>query len=186
MANDTTATSSPAPDLKILWTRLALFVAVVGTLGSLHLSIQMELKACPLCYYQRSFIMAAAGILAFGMFLPGVPAAGQTVLALVPAFAGGAIAAYHSYLEFTGVLECPKGVTGVLVAPRESLLVYVLLLAALLGDLFQRGVYVMQGIGAMLLGLVFCISCARSVAPLPPEAPGSELKGCRKPVQTKT
>jgi disulfide bond formation protein DsbB len=99
------------PDLKVLWTRAALFFAVVGTLGSLHLSLNMGLKACPLCFYQRAFIMSVTAILAFGMFVR-VPAAAQTVLALAPATAGLLIAGFHSYLEITGALECPLGVTG--------------------------------------------------------------------------
>ena len=169
-------------DLKVLWTRLALFLAVVGVLGSLHLSLSMELKACPLCYYQRAFMMVTAGILAIGMFLPGMPLAGQTVLALIPAFAGGSMAAFHTYLELNGTLECPKGITGFLVAPQESLIIFTLILAALLGDLFHRGVYVMQGVGAMLLGLVFCISCVRSVAD---GLPQSAEEGCRKTAAAK-
>ena len=173
----------PPPDLKILWTRLALFFAVIGVLGSLHMSLGMEppLKACPLCYYQRAFIMAAAAVLAIGMFLPGVPTAAVKVLALAPAFAGAAISTYHTYLAATGALECPKGVTGVLAAPQEGLLVFVFLMAALLGDLFHRGQYVMQGIGAILLGFVFCTTGVRSTAPPPPTAKDAPLDGCRPP-----
>src|ERR1051325_8832169 len=146
MATDTAQpppAPAAAPDLKILWIRLALFMAVVGVLGSLHLSIQMGLRACPLCYYQRAFMMATAGILAFCMFMPGVPTAALTVFALTPAFAGCAIAAYHCYLVANGALECPPGITG-LATPFESLIVFVLLVAPLLGDLFHRGVFVMQ------------------------------------------
>ncbi|MBV8909538.1 MAG: disulfide bond formation protein B [Gammaproteobacteria bacterium] len=177
MSTETPSQSKPpqaSPDLKVLWTRLALFIAVVGVLGSLHLSLAMDppLKACALCYYQRAFIMAVAGVLALGMFLPGVPLAGVTVLALSSAFAGLAMAGYHSWLDISGALECPKGITGVLAAPQEAFIVFLLLVGALLGDLFHRGVYVMQGFGAMLLGVVFCIACVRSVAKSdPPTAP---------------
>ena len=62
-----------APDLKMLWPRLALFVSVVGVVGSLYLSMGMEMRACPLCFYQRAFMMAVAAILAFGLALPDLP-----------------------------------------------------------------------------------------------------------------
>ena len=46
MATDTFTT--PAPAIKVLWTRLAFFVSVIGVAGSLYLSLGMDLKACPL------------------------------------------------------------------------------------------------------------------------------------------
>ena len=175
------ATASPTtPDIKILWTRCALFVAVLGVLGSLHLSLSMELRACPLCLYQRAFMMAAAAVLAIGMFLPGVPMAAQTVLALPAAVAGGAIAGWHAYLDWTGVLECPPGITGVLTAPQESLLVFLVLTALLLGDLFHQRRYVMQGFGAVLLGVVFCTTCIKGVPDKPTDPAPAPLDGCRK------
>jgi disulfide bond formation protein DsbB len=167
------------PDLKSLWTRCALFVAVVGVLGSLHLSLAMDLKACPLCFYQRAFMMAAAGILAFGTFLPGMPTAALTVLALPSATAGAAMAAFHSYRVWAGAMECPKGITDVFVAPEESLAIFGLLTALLLGELFHRKTYVMQGIGAVLLGIIFCTTSVRAVHDAP-ISPTGTLDGCRK------
>lgn len=174
----------PTPDLKILWLRLATFIAVIGVLGSLHLSINMELQACPLCYYQRAFIMAAAGILAFGMFLDGVPPGAVSVLALAPSVAGLCIAGQHVRFEWAGDLECPKGISGVLVAPQESLIVFVLLVAVLLGDLLHRKNYTVQGFGAVLLGVVFCTTSMRSVQRMDPPTRAyekTEPDGCRKP-----
>lgn len=177
--------SAREPDLKVLWTRLALFVAVVGTLGSLHLSIQMQLQACPLCYYQRAFMMSAAAVLLFAMFLPGVPTSAVAILALSPALAGAAIAAHHSALVWKGFLECPKGITGALTAPEESLLVFSILVVALLGDLVHRNRYIAQGIGALLLGYLLCNLCMRSTVPLPeptvPYEDTGDLKTCRRP-----
>jgi len=190
MGNDTLSAPAARPDAKILWTRCALFIAVVGVLGSLHLSLGMELKACPLCYYQRAFIMSVAAILTFGMFLPGVPTAAQTVFALAPAFAGGAVAALHTYLAVSGDLECPIGITGSLVAPAESLIVYGLLMLCLLGDLFHQRKYVLQGLGAMLLGFVFYTTCTRAVPKMePPTVPYDSTKAldtCRKAYREKT
>lgn len=190
MAADTPVQPAPMPDYRALWIRCALFLAVIGVLGSLHLSLNMDLKACPLCYYQRAFIMAVAAILTFGMFLPGVPAGAQTVFALAPAFAGGAIATLHTYLVVTGEMECPTGISGTLAAPTESLIVHGLLLVCLAGDLFHRGIYVTQGLGAMLLGFVFYTTCTRAVPPMvAPDAPYDATKAtdtCRKTFREKT
>jgi disulfide bond formation protein DsbB len=190
MSTEPPASSASPPDLKVLWTRCALFIAVVGVLGSLHLSLNMDLKACPLCYYQRAFIMSVAAILTFGMFLPGVPTAAQTVLALAPAFAGACIAGFHTYLVMSDVLECPAGISGTLAAPAESLVMYTLLVLCLLGDLFHQGKYVMQGLGAMLLGFVFYTTSTRAVPAMPsPSAPYDETKKldtCRKVYREKT
>jgi disulfide bond formation protein DsbB len=180
MSGPTAPQETPASDLKALWTRCALFVAVVGVLGSLHLSLAMNLKACPLCFYQRAFIMATAGVLAFGTFLPGMPTAALTVLSLVPAFAGGYIAAQHTRMVVTGDMECPEGITGVLAAPAESLVVYVLIVGLLIGDLLHRKQFVMQGVGAILLGLVFGITCIRGVHPGPQVPRPDPLDTCWK------
>lgn len=168
------------PELISLWTRCALFVAVVGVLGSLHLSLGMNLRACPLCFYQRAFMMAAAGALAFGTFLPGMPLAAQTVLALPSAVGGLGIAGWHTWLEWDRKLECPAGITGVLSAPGESMVVFGLLVALLAGDLLHQRKYVMQGVGAILLGVVFCTTSVRGVPDRPTDPHPAPLDGCRK------
>ena len=40
---------------------------------------------------------------------------------------GTCIAVEHVRLEWIGVLECPRGVTGILAVPQESLIVFFLL-----------------------------------------------------------
>jgi Disulfide bond formation protein DsbB len=191
MSTDSPPQEKPAPDLKALWTRFALFFAVVGVLGSLHLSLaEPQLKACPLCFYQRAFIMSVAAILALGMFLPSVPTAAQTVLALAPALAGAAIAVWHVWLEYAGVLECPLGRSDILTAPQESVLIYILVVAMLVGDLFHQKKYVMQGVGAVLVGVVFSITCIKGVPETPerttPYGENEKLDGCRKVYHPKT
>ena len=172
------ATQPPTPPtLKLLWTRLAFFVSVVGVVGSLYLSLDMNLKACPLCYYQRTFIMAVAAVLGFGLFLPGVPNAALSPLTLASAVGGAGIAVRHTYLDAIGVLECPPGVTG-LTAPAESLIVFGLLVAFLVIDLFHQRVYVVQGVAAMLLGVVFATTCIRAASD--PPSPTGPIDGCRK------
>ncbi|MBI1832876.1 MAG: disulfide bond formation protein B [Planctomycetes bacterium] len=179
MTNELPSESSDL-DAAVLWTRCALFVAVVGVLGSLHLSMGMNLRACPLCFYQRAFMMAAAGALAFGPFLPGMPSAAQTVLALPSVIAGAGIAGWHIYLEWNEKLECPVGITGVLTAPGESLIVFGLLVVLLLGDLFHQRKYVMQGVGAILLGVVFAVTSVHGVPDRPTGPHPAPLDGCRK------
>ena len=117
------------------------------------------------------------------MFLPGVPSAAVSVLALTPASAGLCIAATHVQLEWTGVLECPKGISGVLVVPMESFIVFFLLVSSLIGDLLHRRTYLMQGAGAILLGYVFSTTCMKSVQRMDPPtaAYDKEPEGCRKP-----
>jgi hypothetical protein len=190
MATDTsTIPPAPAPDLKILWTRLAFFVSVIGVVGSLYLSLGMDLKACPLCFYQRAFMMAIAAIFAIGLFMPDVPAAALTPLALAPATAGGWIAIMHTYLVANGTLECPAGVTHFLLAPHESLLIFAIVMVLLLVDLFHQRRYVMRGIAAILIGFVLASTSLKATPPSPapavPYAPDS-LDGCRKVYQQKT
>src|SRR5687767_14183918 len=138
----------------------------------------MGLRACPLCFCQRAFVMSAAAVLAFGMFMPGVPTAAVTVLALAPAAAGFGIAAHHTYLVATGFLLCPPGVSGYFSAPAESLMMFVFLLVFLLGDLFHRKKYVMQGLGAVLLGYVFYTTCFKGT-PEMTYNPNAPTDGCR-------
>jgi disulfide bond formation protein DsbB len=184
------ATASPSasvkPDLKILWTRLAFFASVVGVVGSLYLSLGMDLKACPLCFYQRAFIMAVSAVLGLGLFMPGVPAAALTPLALAPAMAGACVAGWHTYLVANGTLECPAGVTATLLAPHESLVVFAIVLALLIIDLFHQSRYVMQGIGAMLIGVVFCTTSIRATPSQQTQPAPAPLDGCRKVVHPKT
>jgi hypothetical protein len=181
------ATASPPPaEGKTLWIPLALFVSVIGVVGSLYLSISLELKACPLCFYQRAFIMAAATVLFFGIWLRGIPQAALTPLALASTVAGTGIAGFHVYLDAKDILECPIGVTGFLLAPQESFVVYAFLLAFLLSDLFWESRFVPQGLGAVLIGIVLAILCLNpAVTPPAPNPTGpypsdKKLDTCRK------
>jgi hypothetical protein len=187
MATDTFTT--PAPAIKVLWTRLAFFVSVIGVAGSLYLSLGMDLKACPLCFYQRAFMMAVAAIFAIGLYMPDVPAAALTPLALAPATAGGWIAIVHTYLVANGTLECPIGVTHLLVAPHESLLIFAIVMVLLLVDLLHQRRYRMRGVAAILIGCILASTSLKATPPSPaptaPYAPDS-LDGCRKVYQKKS
>jgi disulfide bond formation protein DsbB len=152
-----------------LWAALALSVA--GSLGSLLLTWAQGLTACPLCFYQRVFIMTAAGSLALGVLLPELRPGRASLFALPSAMGGFAVAVFHVNLVRTGALECPNGFFDLGVAPLQSLVVFVLLLAVLAGDMIQArkagfGIPAI-GLGASLLGLVFAVALIYSGPPPP-------------------
>src|SRR5262245_9418060 len=76
----------------LLWNVLALVVALVAVGGTLWLSLGMGLKACPLCYYQRSFVMGAAAVLLLAQLTELRGSAVVSVLAMPLAVAGLGIA----------------------------------------------------------------------------------------------
>lgn len=50
-----------------VWVWCAFVVATIALAGSLLLSLVLGLKACPLCFYQRTFIMSLVGVLGIGL-----------------------------------------------------------------------------------------------------------------------
>lgn len=74
-----TAASATTVSASLVW--LSFLVALAALLGSLWLSIGMGLKACPLCLYQRTFVMGVAAVLGVG-FLIGPQQACQRQVAL--------------------------------------------------------------------------------------------------------
>src|SRR5919199_714734 len=94
------------------WLWAALAVALAGLAGSLFLSLGMGLKACPLCFYQRAFMMSLVAVLGMGL-LTGAGQSGRLGLLSVPlATAGLGVALFHVSLELAGRLECPQGLFG--------------------------------------------------------------------------
>jgi disulfide bond formation protein DsbB len=166
---------------------LACLVALATAAGSVYLSVGMELEACPLCFYQRTFAFAAFGVLLVGL-LAGAPRSGLCLMTLPLAVGGLGVAAFHVYLEWNGTLECPKGVFDVGTAPQQSLAGMALLTALLvLGTLSggqQRGGALAAVGGTVLLGVLFAVGSVFSAPPLPkaPSAPYDQpLKRCRPP-----
>ena len=82
-----------------------LIVAALALAGSLWLSIGMGLKACPLCFYQRSFVMGIFGVLLVGLSAGVRPAPLLSLLALPMGAAGFGVATFHVWLEGSGRLE---------------------------------------------------------------------------------
>jgi Disulfide bond formation protein DsbB len=179
--------SSAPPDenASSVWTWLALLIALIGLAGTLWLSVGMELIACPLCFYQRTCIMAVVGVLLMGL-VAGPRRAGFLSLVTLPVtVAGLGVAGFHVYREWDNKLDCPDGaipfvykeVRGpddfykkmheLVTAPKESLTVFALLFLVQLVDVLRSGKRGGFGFGAvipaLLLGGLFSAGMVYSV-----------------------
>lgn len=173
-----------------IWQLLALVVSLAALAGSLYLSVWMNLKACPLCIYERTFMMGVVGILLLGWVPSGAAGSGLPVLLSLPLAIGGlGVAAFHVYLELAGVLECPAGLGGVGSAPLQSLAAFVVVTVLIGMAVFRsaRGATGrITGVGAAILGVLFAGAALVSAPPLPPhpaEPYVAPLDGCRPSVQ---
>jgi disulfide bond formation protein DsbB len=186
--------SPPAAAAPPLWTWAALTVAVAGLAGSLYLSLGMGLKACPLCFYQRTFMMSLVAVLGMGLlaWLAGRidnPSYPLTLLALPLAVAGLGVALFHVSLELRGKLECPAGLLGLGTAPWQSLAAF-LIVTVLLTAGALRKVKAMAATWAALTGAVALgalLAVASTIAnppskPLDPTAYASPPDVCRPPL----
>jgi len=168
-------------------TALALLTALVALAGTLYLSIGMELKACPLCFYQRTFVMATVAVLGLGLLLPGIRTSVLNVLALPLVVGGLSVAIFHCYLEATGRLECPAGVLAIGSAPQQSAAIHVILLALVivgwLTDHNRRTADLVVGVAGLILGVLFAFGGIRSApkTPVPDYSVPVNEDGCRKP-----
>jgi hypothetical protein len=132
----------------------------------------MGLKACPLCFYQRAFVMSAFAVLAIGLVTGTAPPGRLALLVLAPTTAGLGVAIFHVYLEVAGKLECPLGLFGWGTAPRQSLGTFAVLFAILLIDAIRgvsgRGVRWSGLAGAIILGALLAAASCTSNPPMPP------------------
>lgn len=154
---------------------LAPAIAAVAVAGSLWLSMGMGLKACPLCIYQRTFVMGAFAALAMGLLTKSR----ANVYALPMAMAAVGVTGFHEYLELTGKLECPPGIAALGSAPQQALFIQAILLVAV-----AVGVRRSHLLTAGLLGLVLAAACVLSAPPMPvsPDKPyDNPLDICRPP-----
>ena len=180
-------TSSPTSTEKssLVWTTAATLIALIGAAGSLWLSISMKLKACPLCLYERTFMMSAAALLIVGLTTHLRRSSLLPLLALPAAFAGLIVVGFHVNLERTGKLECPLGILGLGTAPQQSLAVFVVLVAVLLIAQFRSDArrQLLPLSAAILLGLACAWGAIKSAPPppVPTEAYTVPLDGCRLP-----
>jgi Disulfide bond formation protein DsbB len=152
----------------------ALVAAAISVTGSLYLSLGMGLIACPLCFYQRTFAFAVLGVLMVGVFTRAHETAFVNLMAFVPTVAGGLVAAFHTYLDMTGKLVCPKGMFGIGTTAQQSLVSFVLILACLVPglvmDVRRKGLSLGPVVWGTLLGGAFAYGCiVSSPAPnMPP------------------
>jgi hypothetical protein len=165
-----------------------LVVALLALAGSLWLSMGMKLKACPFCFYQRTFVMGVVAVLGIGVLTGPRHRVVLNVLALPLVIGGFAVAVFHVYLEVSGKLECPAGILGIGTAPQQSLTVLTLLLVVVAVGLYrsqhfeERHAVAMSA--AVVLGLLLAWAAITSSPPMPP-APSrrytTPLDMCRPP-----
>jgi len=165
---------------------VALAIALLGSLGSVWLSVGMGLKACPLCFYQRSAAFLALGVLVLGLVSESLLTRGTAAwLALPACVLGLLVAGWHVYLESSGALECPKGMLGLGTAPIQSLVVFLLLTSSVgLSALRATEVGTPRLAMAAVLGLLFGFASVKSSPPMPaaPKQPYPDpLLTCRPP-----
>jgi len=161
--------SPSAPPAGLVWP--SLLVALAALAGSLWLSVGMGLKACPLCFYQRTFVMGVAAVLAVGLLIGPRHRAVLNVLALPLAVGGFAVAAFHVYLELAGQLECPAGLFGLGTAPRQSLAALAALLAVVAAGVVRgqgEEPSVPAAAVAVLVGVLLAWGAVASAPPTPP------------------
>jgi disulfide bond formation protein DsbB len=158
----------------LLWVAFA--VAAGGLAGSLSLSMALALRACPLCFYQRTFMMGAAAVLAVGLLLGDTTTPRRLGLLALPLALGGlGVAVFHVLLEWRGELECPAGVLGLGTAPQQSLAFFALLaivlsVAALAGD-EPVGKRLLEFGGVLVVGAVLTVASLVANPPMPPRPP---------------
>jgi disulfide bond formation protein DsbB len=169
-----TVADSPATRAASGWAWAALVMSCVGLTGSLALSWWLGHKACPLCFYQRSFMMAVLAVLGVGL-LAGVAGPGRLgLLALPLAVAGLGVALFHVWLELGGKLECPEGLLGLGTAPKQSLAAFVVLTALLAVEALRgaRELAAWGGlVGGVVLGVLLAAASCTSNPPPPPVPP---------------
>jgi disulfide bond formation protein DsbB len=160
---------------------IAVLCALAGSVGSVYLSVAMGLKACPLCFYQRTLMLAVLAVLVLGLVTDRSRAAFAAVLCVPLAMGGLLLAAFHQWLVVAGTLECPLGLLGLGTAPAQSLAIFLPLTACLLvaARPWPRGIA-----GGIVLGLPLAWASIVSAPPMPPvpsEPYTQPLEICRPP-----
>jgi disulfide bond formation protein DsbB len=163
MANEPVVKETPPT----VWIWLALIAAGAALAGSLTLSYGLGLKACPLCFYQRTFVMSAVAVLGIGLLTPAGRGARLGALALPLAVAGLGVASCHVFLESSGKLECPLGVFGVGSAPQQSWVMFVILTGLLVIDVVRHPGPVLAISTGMIVGVLLSAASCTSNPPMP-------------------
>ena len=175
------------PDFRsLLSTIAALIAAGASVAGSLYLTLGLGLIACPLCFYQRTFAFAVLGVLILGVFSHARATGYVNVMALLPTIAGGVVAAFHTYLDMSGKLVCPKGIFEIGTTAQQSLASFVLIAICLFPDLVRdvrtKRVSIATVAASVILGGAFAYGCiVTSPAPTMPPVEKRPLM-CHPPV----
>jgi disulfide bond formation protein DsbB len=175
-------------DCNPVWGIAALGAAILGAAGSVYLSLGLDLKACPLCFYQRSFMMAAAVVLATPLWLDGLRSSRSCLMAFPLAWSGLGVAAFHVYLVFAGKLECPPALFGWSDGPMQSLAVFITLSVLCLAGLCsgrprETSRIVPLILVTALVGTGVAWACIASAPPLPPR-PAQAYDPAKQPFDT--
>jgi disulfide bond formation protein DsbB len=177
--------SAPRRDLGLCF---GLPLAILGMAGSLFLSLGMNLVACPLCFYQRTFVMAVVGVLLIGWLAGMQRRVSLSLLALPLALGGFGVAAFHVWLEQRGILECPPGVAGLGSSPLQSLAMFSLLVLVLMFDALLTCRHFQTNLAVLLVALVLgggfaygCIQSSPALPKAPTKAYEEPLRICRPP-----
>jgi Disulfide bond formation protein DsbB len=181
--------TSPSPNavpLSCVWPPF--LVALLALAGSLWLSVGMGLKACPLCFYQRTFVMGVVAVLGIGVLTGQRHRGVLNLLALPIVVAGVGVAVFQEFLEQTGKLECPGGIMGMGTAPQQSLVVLVVLLVLVAVGVVRSGIvgegHLLAAAAALAMGLLLAWGAVVSAPPMPPaptKAYEAPLEICRPP-----
>jgi hypothetical protein len=175
-----------APSVNLVWPPL--LVALVALAGSLWLSIGMGLKACPLCFYQRTFVMGVVAVIGIGVLTGQRHRGVLNVLAMPLAVAGLGVAVFHVFLELSGKLECPAGIMGIGSSPQQSLAALTMLVIVVAFGVVRSGkvgdAHPVAAVGAVILGGLLAWGSVVSSPPMPPApttAYQTPLDMCRPP-----
>jgi hypothetical protein len=160
----------------------ALVFAIAGLAGSLYLSMGMHLRACPLCFYQRTFVMSLVAVLGVGL----LARVGRLGLVALPLAVGGlGVAILHVSLELRGKLECPPGLFDVGTAPQQSLGLFLVLTALVLIDAVRGAAGAWLAFAAAVIVGVALAYMSTIANPPPPPAPTQPYRDpieiCRPP-----
>ena len=162
---------------------IALLLSAGAVVGSLYLSLEMSLKACTLCFYQRAFACGLVGVLATGVLTFCDQGAKLCKVALPLAVAGLGVAGFHVWLGWTSwprqgadwYLACPAGIEGIGTAPQQSFAAFALIAAVLLvGALGEVGTSGRGGFAlflALALGAGGAYACIAANPPMPDPKP---------------
>ena len=174
--------SAASPISWLVW-----LVAVLALAGSLGLTLVLHLRACPLCLYERLFVMGVVAVYTVGLLLH--QRRGERLGFLALPLAAGALTTigHHEYLEYIGKLECPPGYFGIGTAPQQALVILVVLGILLLADAFRgmRGMAPFSSfvlvLGAAGLGVLLSFAAIHTTPTPPPPDYTKPLDMCRPP-----